>query len=82
MGLYVKHKPILPFLLRVRSLGRDRKSGRLAGKLMTIKRTPGGEAEDREGRRIMDVTTSAWSETTRRISEPSTLQGTLGSLDK
>ncbi|XP_027419985.1 lymphocyte transmembrane adapter 1 [Bos indicus x Bos taurus] len=30
----------------------------------------------------MDVTTSAWSETTRRISEPSTLQGTLGSLDK
>lgn len=30
----------------------------------------------------MDVTTPARSETTRRISEPSTLQGTLGSLDK
>ena len=39
-GIICKHKPILPFLLRVRSLGRDRKSGRLAGKLMTIKRRP------------------------------------------
>ena len=25
MGLYVKHKPILPFLLRVSSLGRQEK---------------------------------------------------------
>ncbi|XP_055276074.1 lymphocyte transmembrane adapter 1 [Moschus berezovskii] len=30
----------------------------------------------------MDVTTSAWSEAAGRTSEPSTLQGTLGSLDK
>ena len=30
----------------------------------------------------MDVTMSAHSETTGRTSEPSTLQGTLGSLDK
>ena len=37
-GLYVKHKPILPFLLGVSNLGRARESGRQAGKQMTIKR--------------------------------------------
>lgn len=37
-GLYVKHKPILPFLLGISDLARARKSGRHAGQPITIKR--------------------------------------------
>lgn len=62
-----------------------RKTGKVASWLASwwrLREGLGGEAEAREGRRIMDATTSARSEPTGRPSEPSTLQGTLGSLNK
>lgn len=82
MGL-CKHKPILPFLLRVSSLGRDRKSGKLTGKLMTTKRGPRRKAEAREIRRIMDAPLQrSRSLQGENLQSPALCGGTLGSLDK